>query len=314
MLDLKVKKILVTGGDGFLGQHLVRALISRGVPKANIFVPHREEYDLRLIENCRQVLRGMDAVVHLAGVTGDGEFHRDHPAEIFYDNLLLGVELLEAAREVGVEKFVGIGSVTEYPQNAPLPYEEQNLWVGPVDGLHEAYTIAKKMLLVQGQAYRAQYGLNVIHVLLTNLYGPGKEAVRGFVVTNIIQRMLQAEADGSAYVEVWGTGQPTRDFLYVEDAAEGIVRALESYDQPEPVNLGSGWEISIRELTEIVAKILDFRGEIRFDPAKPEGVRRRMVNPTRAEKEFGFRPRTSFEDGLRKTIDWQRNQMARQSQ
>jgi len=306
MIDLRNKRILVTGGAGFLGSHVVEVLKRRGVPEAVINAPRREECDLRLKENCERSVAGKDVVIHLAGITGDAEFHRAHPGEIFYDNLIIGVELMEAARQAGVEKFITAGSVTEYPENSPLPFREENLWMGAPAALHAPYTVAKKMLLVQAQAYRAEYGFNAVHLLLTNMYGPGKEAVRGFVVTNIIQRILEAERTGQNTIELWGTGRPTRDFIYVEDAAEGILCALERYDKSEPVNLGSGWEISIRELAELTARLMNFKGEIRWDSDKPDGAMRRMMDTSRAEREFGFRATTPSEEGLKKTIEWQR--------
>ncbi|OGZ01787.1 MAG: GDP-fucose synthetase [Candidatus Liptonbacteria bacterium RIFCSPLOWO2_01_FULL_53_13] len=304
MIDLKGKKILITGGAGFLGSHIVRVLVGRGVSESLIVVPRFETHDLRKRSACEAMVDGVQLVVHAAGTTGDAEFHRDHPAEIIHDNLVMGVELMDAARRAGAEKFVAIGSATEYPENAPLPYREENLWTGAVASSHAPYTIAKKMLLVQGQAYRAQYGFNAVHLLLTNMYGPGSETRKGFVITNIIRRILGAQREGKAYIEVWGTGQATRDFLYVADAAEGVVQALEAYDDASPVNLGSGWEISIRELTELIARLMGFEGEIRWDKEKPEGPPRRMLDITKAERAFGFSPKTTLAEGLKATIAW----------
>ncbi len=310
MIELKDKKILVTGGAGFLGTHVVDALRARGVPEKNIMVPRRETHDLRSAEACREVTRGVDVVIHLAGITGDGQFHREHPAEIFFDNLTMGVELMEAARANGVKRFVTAGSITEYPERAPLPYREEDIWAGPVEELHEAYSVAKTMLLVQAQAYRAQYGFDAVHLLMTNMYGPGKEAVRGFVITNIIRRMLEAKRDKASSITLWGSGTPTRDFIFVKDAAEAFVLAAESYSKPEPVNIGSGWEISIRELAETIAKLMGFRGEVTWDKTKPDGQMRRILDPGRAEREFGFRARTALEDGLRETVAYQEMQFA----
>ncbi len=306
MINLKDKKILVTGGGGFLGTHVVQKLKARGVPEGHIRVPRAEASDLRKFEACEEAVRGMDMVIHLAGVTGDAEFHRAHPAQIFYDNLSMGIQLMEAARRAGIEKFLVAGSATEYPENAPLPFREENLWIGPFAKLHAPYTVVKKMLGVQTEAYRAQYGFNGIHLLFTNMYGPGKEAVRGFVITNIIRRIMDAQQAGADFIEVWGTGKAMRDFLYVEDAAEGVLLAAEHYDKSDPVNLGSGWEISIRELADTVSTLMEFKGEIRWDRAMPDGQLRRILDTTRAEREFGFRAETSFKEGLRKTIEWQR--------
>ncbi len=307
MLDLRDKKILVSGGSGFLGTHVVQALKDRGAPEKNIVVPTRETHDLRNASACREVTKGVDVVIHLAGITGDGQFHREHPAEIFHDNLVMGVELMEAARQNGVKKFVTAGSITEYPARAPMPFREEDIWAGPVEELHEAYSVAKTMLLVQAQAYRAQYGFDAVHLLMTNMYGPGKEAVRGFVITNIIRKILEAKRDGASSITLWGTGSPTRDFVFVKDAAEAFVSAAERYSKPEPVNIGSGWEISIRELAETIAKLMDFRGEVQWDSMKPDGQMRRILDPGRAEREFGFRATTSLENGLRETIAWNEN-------
>lgn len=302
MIDLRNKKILVTGAAGFVGGHVVKKLAERGVPEKNISVPRSKELDLRIRANARTAVRGCDIVFHVAGMTGGVEFHRAHPAEIFYTNLMMGVELMEAARVAGVQKFVTIGSVTEYPEHGALPYRETDLWLGPVEALHAPYTVAKKMLLVQGEAYRRQYGFNSIHLLMTNMYGPGD--VRGnFVVPMLIKRISEAKKNGESFIEVWGTGKPTRDFLYIEDAAEGIVLAGERYDSPEAVNIASGWEISVREITEIIARLMDFKGEIRFDPSKPDGQARRLLDATKAEREFGFKAATDFETGVRKTIE-----------
>ncbi|MEY4731264.1 MAG: hypothetical protein RL681_210 [Candidatus Parcubacteria bacterium] len=308
MLALRDKKILVTGGTGFLGTHVVQALKDRGVPEKNIITPRHETHDLRDAVTCREVTKGIDIIIHLAGITGDGQFHREHPAEIFFDNLAMGAELMEAARQNGVQKFVTAGSITEYPERAPLPYREEDLWAGPVEELHEAYSVAKTMLLVQAQAYRAQYGFDAVHLLMTNMYGPGKEAVRGFVITNIIRRILEAKRDGSSSITLWGTGEPTRDFIFVKDAAEAFVLAAERYSRPEPVNIGSGWELSVKELAGTIAKLMDFHGEVKWDTTKPDGQSRRILDPGRAEREFGFRAKTALEDGLRETIAWQEEQ------
>src|SRR3989344_8682498 len=213
-MDLKDKKILVTGGSGFLGQHLIRKLRERGVPEKNIFAPRSAELDLRLRENCEKAVRGTNLVIHTAAITGNVELHKSKPADIFYDNLIMGVELMEAARKAGAEKFVTIGSATEYPDNARLPFREDDLWAGPVELFHAPYTVAKKMLLVEAQAYRKQYGFNAVHILLTNMYGPG-EHEDGGPIPSIIKRVAEAQKSGTQHLEIWGTGKPTRDFLYV---------------------------------------------------------------------------------------------------
>lgn len=303
MSNLQYKKILVTGGTGFLGQHIVRNLLARGVPQKNIFTPKSEDLDLRKRENCRKAVAGRNVVIHTAGITGNVELHKNHPARIFYDNLMMGVELMEAARVSGVEKFVTIGSATEYPNNARLPYREEDLWIGPVEENHAPYTIAKKMLLVEAQAYRKQYGLNAIHLLLTNMYGPG-EHEDGGPIPSMIRRVADAKKNGRNFMEIWGTGKPTRDFLYVEDAAEGIILAAEKYDKEEPVNLGSGYEISIKEVAETIMRVMNFTGQLKFDASKPDGLMRRLLDASRAEREFGFRAMTDFEKGLKKTVTY----------
>jgi len=309
VLDLKTKKILVTGGAGFLGTHLVRALINRGVDKNDIVVPKAAEHDLRKAEVCRDVMKGIDIVIHLAGTTGDGQFHKEHQAEILFDNLTMGVELMEAARQSGVKKFLVAGSVTEYPAQTPPPLREEQIWSGQVEDLHKAYAVAKLMLLAQGQAYRAQYGMDVIHLLLANMYGPGKEPARGFVITNVIRNILEARRTKATSITLWGTGKPTRDFIFVKDAAEAFILAAERYDKPDPVNIGSGREISIYDLANLIARLMDFKGEIRWDSSKPDGQPRRQLDVSRAEREFGFQAKTPFEVGLRETIEWHEKQI-----
>jgi len=300
-MDLKNKKILVTGSAGFLGQHLIVKLLARGVPRENIFAPSSKELDLRRAENCTAAVRGIDVIIHLAGITGNVELHRARPAEIFYDNLIIGVELMEVARCAGVKKFVAIGSASEYPENAPVPLIEENLWIGPPEENHASYVVAKKMLLVQAQAYRRQYNFNAVHLLLTNMYGPGEHPDGGPIPSFII-RVLEAKRSGARFVEAWGSGRPTRDFLYVEDATEGIVLAAEKYESDKPVNLGSGIEYSIKEIFELIARLTDFHGEIRWDTSKPDGQLRRVLNTVWADRSFGFKPRTNMEVGLKETI------------
>lgn len=304
-MDLTKKKILVTGGAGFVGRHIVQKLLERGVSRDRISVPRSNEMDLRKRADCERAVAGVDLVIHVAGTTGGPQFHKEHPAETFYDNLMMGVELIEAGRKAGIEKFVAIGSATEYPDNAPLPYREEDVWLGPPEETHAPYTVAKRMVLAQGQAYRSQYGMNVIHLLLTNMYGPGEPDT--FVIPMLIRRMSEAKASGAKSINMWGTGNPTRDFLYVEDAAEGIVLAAERYDKPEPANLASSFEVSIRELTAMVSDLMGFHGEINWDSTKPDGQLRRMLDTTRAEREFGFRSGTDLETGLRKTIEYHAN-------
>jgi len=302
----KNKKILVTGGTGFLGKYLIDKLIKLGVKKENIFVPLFEDYDLRKMEDCLEVIKGKNIVIHLAGVVGGIGFNREHPGKAFYDNAAMALNILEAARLEKVEKFTGIGSVCAYPKNIPIPFKEEDLWLGYPEETNASYGLAKKFMLVQSQAYRAEYDLNAIHLLMLNLYGPGDNfnPKSSHVIPALIKKVADAKKEGKNYIEAWGTGKPTREFFYVEDAAEGIILATERYNKPEPVNLGSGMEISIKDLAELICKLRDFKGEIRWNTSKPDGQPRRLFDSTKAEKEFGFKANTSFEEGLKKTINW----------
>lgn len=302
----KNKKILVTGGTGFLGKYLIDKLIKLGVKKENIFVPFFEDYDLRKMEDCLEVIKGKKIVIHLAGVVGGIGFNREHPGKAFYDNAAMALNILEAARLEKVEKFTGIGSVCAYPKNIPIPFKEEDLWLGYPEETNASYGLAKKFMLVQSQAYRAEYDLNAIHLLMLNLYGPGDNfnPKSSHVIPALIKKVADAKKEGKNYIEAWGTGKPTREFFYVEDAAEGIILATERYNKPEPVNLGSGMEISIKDLAELICKLMDFKGEIRWNTSKPDGQPRRLFDSTKAEKEFGFKANTSFEEGLKKTINW----------
>ena len=311
-MNLANKKILVAGGNGFLGPYVIQKLIDHGAQKENMYAPRGEACDLRVLENCEKAVAGRELALNLAGTTGNAQFHRDHPAEIFYDNLMIGIQLMEAARRAGVQKFISIGSATEYPENALLPYTEENLWLGFPAPTHAPYSIAKKMTLVQAQAYRAEYGFNGLHVILTNMYGSGEPFGREYVIPTLIRKMLAAAAENAPYVELWGTVNATRDFIYVDDAAEGIVLAAEKYDKSDPVNIASGWEISIKELADIIAEFTGFAGEVRWDASKPDGQMRRVLDTTRAEKEFGFRARTDFKTGLQATVEWYRKLLSKQ--
>ncbi|MFH1401649.1 MAG: NAD-dependent epimerase/dehydratase family protein [Parcubacteria group bacterium] len=305
MIKLKDKKILLTGGSGFIGKHIINNLVQkRNVPRENIFVPTIKEYDLRELKNCQKVVGNQDIVIHLAAVTGNIELHRLHPGRIFYDNIIMGIQLVEAARIAGIEKFIGIGSVTAYPEKATSPFKEEQFWDGYPAKIHAPYGFAKKMLLVQGQAYREEYGFNVIHLLLTSVYGPGTNPQSGYVISSIIEKIQKAKKEGRNFIEVWGTGKPIRDFLYVEDAAEGIILATEKYDRLEPMNIGSGIEISTKNLINLICELMDFKGEIRWDATKPDGQLKRMIDVSKAKNELGFTASTSLEVGLKKTIEW----------
>ncbi len=303
------KKILITGGAGFLGRHVVDGLIQQGVKKQNVFVSLFEDYDLRKMEDCLKVIKGMDIVIHLAGAVGGIGFNREHPGRSFYDNAAMALNLLEAARIEGIKKFVGIGSVCAYPKVTPTPFKEENLWLGYPEETNAPYGLAKKFMLVQSQAYRAEYGLDAIHLLMLNLYGPGDNFNPEFsrVIPALIRKVAEAKKENKSYIKIWGTGKATRDFLYVEDAAEGIILAAGKYNKPEPVNLGSGMEISIKDLIQLICKLMNFKGEIRWDTNKPDGQPRRCLDVSKAKREFGFTASISLEAGLKKTIGWYLN-------
>jgi len=308
MALLTDKRIVVTGGAGFLGSHLVDELRSMGC--RDIFVPRSDQYDLRKPEAVAQLYRDArpEVIIHLAAVVGGIGANRENPGRFFYDNLLIGVELMEQARRRGVEKFVAIATVCAYPKFTPVPFKEDDLWNGYPEETNAPYGLAKKMLLVQAQAYRQQYCLNAIYLLPVNLYGPrdSSDLAKSHVIPALIKKCVDAIEDNQSRVEVWGTGQASREFLYVEDCARAIALATERYDKPEPVNLGAGREITIRKLMSLIAELTGFRGEILWDGSKPDGQPRRCLDVSRAEREFGFRATTDFTDGLRKTIEWYR--------
>jgi GDP-L-fucose synthase len=306
MLDLRRSRILVTGGAGFLGSHVVEELLRRGVPAGHISVPRSRDIDLRLRDSCALAVYGQNVVIHLAAKVGGIGYNREHPGELFYDNLMMGAQLMEAARLAGVAKFVGAGTICAYPKFAAVPFKEDDIWMGYPEETNAPYGLAKKMLLVQAQAYRAQYGFNAITLFPVNLYGPRDnfDPSSSHVIPALITKVYEAKKMCTPFVEVWGTGKATREFLYVEDAAEGIVHATESYDKPEPVNLGAGMEISIKDLIGLIARLMDYKGEIRWDTEKPDGQPRRMLDVSRAKKEFGFAAKTPFEEGLKRTIAW----------
>ena len=298
------ERVLVTGGSGFVGRHLVRALRGRG-PK-QIIVPRRSECDLRRREQVMSLLEATrpTLIIHLAARVGGIGANRQSPGEFFYDNLVMGAELMEAARVVGVRKFVAIGTICAYPKFAPVPFRESDLWDGYPEETNAPYGLAKKMLLVQGTAYRSQYGFNSIYLLPVNLYGPGDnfDPQTSHVIPAMIRRFVEARVRGDDTVVLWGTGRPTREFLYVDDAVEAILLASERYNEPDPVNIGAGFEISIAELATKIASATVYAGRIEWDPSKPDGQPRRMLDTSRATDKFGFRANTSFEHGLRETI------------
>ena len=302
----KSKRVVVTGGAGFLGSHVVEALKDRGAD--DVFVPFVEDYDLRQLSVIQRLIkeRRPNLVIHLAARVGGIGANREHPAEFFYDNLIMGVQLFHECWKAGVEKLVLLGTVCAYPKFTPVPFREENLWNGYPEETNAPYGLAKKMLLVQSQAYRQQYGYNSIFLLPVNLYGPRDNfhPDSSHVIPALIKKCVEARDRGDAFIEAWGDGSPTREFLYVKDATEGICLAAERYNKSEPVNLGSSFEISIKDLTETIARLTGFKGEIRWDKNKPNGQPRRKLDISRAEREFGFRSKITFEDGLQETIHW----------
>jgi len=307
------KKILLTGGAGFLGGPVIARLVERGAEPGNIFVPEFPEYDLRTPEACSKVVSGREIVIHLAANAGGIGWNRAHPGALFYDNAVMGVHLMEEARKAGVRKYVQIGTVCAYPFQPPrIPFREDDLWEGYPEPTNAPYGIAKKMLMVMAQAYRQEYGFNAIYVLPVNLYGPRDhffEPEKSHVIPALIQKFVDAREAGAEQVTVWGSGfyqgiPVSREFLYVDDAAEGIVLATERYDKPEPVNIGAGREIPINDLIELIRRLTGFKGKVVRDLTRPDGQPRRCLDTTRAREEFGFVARTSFEDGLRRTIEW----------
>jgi len=303
---VKPEPVLVTGGGGFLGRRVVERLQTSGYER--IFVPRSRDFDLRREADVKGLIATVQprTVIHLAAVVGGIGANRMNPGSFFYDNLIMGAGLMETCRMAGVEKFVAIGTVCAYPKYAAVPFREDGLWDGYPEETNAPYGLAKKMLLVQGQAYRAQYGFNSIYLLPTNLYGPGDnfDPASSHVIPALIRKCFEAVQSGAPAIEVWGDGSASREFLYVDDAAEAIVLATERFDGAEPVNIGAGREMTIKELVRTIAQLSGFHGELRWDTTKPNGQPRRALDTSRAEASFGFRARTSFEEGLRLTVEW----------
>jgi GDP-L-fucose synthase len=300
------KTVLVTGGGGFLGQQVLAKLDAAGCKK--VIAPRKHECDLRERSQIVRLLKRAepDLIIHLAAVVGGIGANRLHPGEFFYDNAIMGIELIEYARRLNVRKFVCLGTICSYPKFAPLPFREEDLWNGYPEETNAPYGLAKKMLLVQAQAYRQEYGFNCIYLLPVNLYGPKDnfDPQTSHVIPGLIRKLLEARARGEHTVTCWGTGSASREFLYVEDAAEAILLAAERYNKPDPVNIGSGHEITVRELAALLCKLTGFEGELIWDRTQPDGQPRRRLDVTRAEREFGFLAKTSLVDGLRHTIEW----------
>jgi GDP-L-fucose synthase len=300
------QRVVVTGGGGFLGSVAVARLKARGC--ANIFAPRSRDCDLRDRNAISRLFRDTQPtmLLHLAAVVGGIGANREHPGKFFYENAIMGIELIEQARQFQLPKLAVVGTICAYPKFTPVPFKEEDLWSGYPEETNAPYGLAKKAMLVQCQAYRQEYGLNAIYLLPVNLYGPGDNfrPESSHVIPALVKKCVDAREGNDKFIECWGTGNPTREFLYVDDAAEGVLLAAEHYDQPDPVNLGSGREISIRDLVHLIARLTGFSGEIRWDSTKPDGQPRRCLDVQKAARDFGFRAKTSFEDGLRETIRW----------
>ncbi len=309
-LSLQDKRILLTGGSGFLGQHVVAALERQGVSRAQITIPRSRSQDLRQWQVCQEVVQGQDIVIHLAAHVGGIGLNQAKPAELFYDNLMMGSQLIHAAYQAGVKKFVCLGTICAYPKFTPVPFRESELWNGYPEETNAPYGIAKKALLVQLQAYRQQYGFQGIYLLPVNLYGPldNFDLFSSHVIPALIRKVHEAQVANQPYIEVWGDGSPTREFFYAEDCARGIVLATQTYDDPDPVNLGTGEEISIKDLVHLICELMGYEGEIRWQTDKPNGQPRRCLDVTQAEKRFGFKAQIFLREGLKRTIDWYRQQ------
>ncbi|MEM9770252.1 MAG: GDP-L-fucose synthase [Cyanobacteria bacterium P01_D01_bin.73] len=311
-MDLGNKSILVTGGAGFLGKAVVDQLVAAGVDKDKIMVPRSREYDLTTMEACQRAVKGQDVVVHLAAHVGGIGLNREKPAELFYDNLMMGAQLIEAAYRSGVEKFVCVGTICAYPKFTPVPFKEEDIWDGYPEETNAPYGVAKKALLVQLQSYRDQYGFNGVYLLPVNLYGPEDNfnPASSHVIPALVRKVYEAQQRGDATIPVWGDGSPTREFLFSEDAARGIVMATQSFESSEPINLGTGYEISIKDLVELICKLMDYKGELVWQTDKPNGQPRRCLDTQKAKEKFGFEAKVSFEEGLKRTIDWYRENAA----
>ena len=307
----KNKRVVVTGGAGFLGSYVVEGLRASGC--GEVFVPRSGDYDLVDNEAVKRLYKDAspNVVIHLAARVGGIGANRANPGKFFYDNLMMGAQLMEQARVHGVEKFVAMGTICAYPKFTPVPFKEENLWDGYPEENNAPYGLAKKMLLVQAQAYRQQYGMNAIYLLPVNLYGPRDnfDPRSSHVIPALIRKCYEAEPQGRDEIVVWGTGRATREFLYVGDCAEAIVLAAERYDSPEPVNIGAGFEISIRDLVGLIVKLTEFKGRVTWDSSMPDGQPRRMLDTSRAEAGFGFKSHTGFEEGLRKTVEWYKSML-----
>lgn len=307
-LDLSEKRILVTGGAGFLGRQVIDRLLKAGANADKITVPRSRDYDLCQMEACQQVVQNQDIIIHLAAHVGGIGLNREKPGELFYDNLMMGVQLIHSAYQAGIEKFVCVGTICAYPKFTPVPFKEEDLWNGYPEETNAPYGVAKKALLVQLQAYRQQYGFNGIFLLPVNLYGPEDNfnPSSSHVIPALIRKVHEAQVKGEKQLYVWGDGSPSREFLYSTDAARGIVLATQHYNEPDPVNLGTGYEIKIRDLIELICELMEFQGEIIWETDQPNGQPRRCLDTEKAKQAFGFTAEVEFKEGLKNTIDWYR--------
>ncbi|MFO7030851.1 GDP-fucose synthetase [Limnospira fusiformis CCALA 023] len=307
-LDLQNQRILVTGGAGFLGKQVIDQLLKAGAKSENISVSRSHNCDLRNLEACQQAAKGQDIIIHLAAHVGGIGLNQVKPAELFYDNLMMGTQLIHSAYQAGVKKFVCVGTICAYPKFTPVPFQEDDLWNGYPEETNAPYGIAKKALLVQLQAYRQQYGFNGIYLLPVNLYGPEDNfnPKSSHVIPALVRKVYEAQQRGDKQLPVWGDGSPSREFLYSTDAARGIVMATQHYDEPDPVNLGTNSEVTIRDLVELICELMEFQGEIVWETDKPNGQPRRCLDTNRAKERFGFVAEVEFRQGLKNTIDWYR--------
>ena len=305
----KDNKFLLTGGAGFLGSFIVDKLIEKGVKNQDIRIPRSKNHDLRTWESCAKVVKDIDIVIHLAARVGGIGFNMKYPADLFYDNAIMGIQLLEASRLAGVKKFIGLGTVCSYPKFTPVPFKEDDLWNGFPEETNSPYGIAKKILLVQQQAYRAQYGFDSIYLIPVNLYGPRDhfDPEDSHVIPALILKFSEAKRNNEGKVTVWGTGRVSREFLYVEDAAQAILDATENYNKPEPVNIGTSEEIMIKDLVDLIKDLVGYKGNIVWDSEKPDGQPKRKLDVSKAEQQFGFKSTINLEQGLQKTITWFNN-------